>query len=195
MLEGFRQLPVGNTALPFVRLFYGRQSRYLWEFEDGEIHHIPQGEGGEQGDALMPLLFSLGNIARCKRLQNSCRKENICSHNWMTPSLFPAPSEWDQCTPLSRNLCMCTLAFRSMRAKHRSGTRPVCDPNEPQGHRLDISAVLLQSGLNESWWADSMACYVCLRNVQDLSSDGKTPYERRFGQPFNGPIIPFGSFG
>ena len=24
-------------------------------------------------------------------------------------------------------------------------------------------------------------------------SDGKTPYERRFGQPFNGPIIPFGS--
>ena len=28
---------------------------------------------------------------------------------------------------------------------------------------------------------------------QDLSSDGKTPYERRFGQPFKGPIIPFGS--
>ena len=24
-------------------------------------------------------------------------------------------------------------------------------------------------------------------------SDGKTPYERRFGQPFIGPIIPFGS--
>ena len=22
---------------------------------------------------------------------------------------------------------------------------------------------------------------------------GKTPYERRFGQPFKGPIIPFGS--
>ena len=26
-----------------------------------------------------------------------------------------------------------------------------------------------------------------------LLSDGKTPYERRFGQPFKGPIIPFGS--
>ena len=37
------------------------------------------------------------------------------------------------------------------------------------------SAVLLQSGLNESWWADSMECYTYLRNVQDLSSDGKTP--------------------
>ena len=46
------------------------------------------------------------------------------------------------------------------------------------------SAVLLQSGLNESWWADSMECYTYLRNVTDLFSDGKTPYERRFGQPF-----------
>ena len=55
------------------------------------------------------------------------------------------------------------------------------------------SAVLLQSSLNESWWADSMECYTCLRNVTDLLSDGKTPYERRFGQPFKGPIIPFGS--
>ena len=54
------------------------------------------------------------------------------------------------------------------------------------------SAVLLQSGLNESWWADSMECYTYLRNVTDLLSDG-TPYERRFGQPFKGPIIPIGS--
>ena len=28
---------------------------------------------------------------------------------------------------------------------------------------------------------------------QDLLSDGTTPYERLFGQPFKGPIIPFGS--
>ena len=55
------------------------------------------------------------------------------------------------------------------------------------------SAVLLQSGLKESWWADSMECYTYLRNVTDLLSDGKTPHERRFGQPFKGPIVPFGS--
>ena len=55
------------------------------------------------------------------------------------------------------------------------------------------SAVLLQLGLDENWWADSMECYTYLRNIQDLLSDGKTPYERRFGQPFKGPIIPFGS--
>ena len=38
-----------------------------------------------------------------------------------------------------------------------------------------------------------MESYTYLRNVTDLSSDGKTPNERRFGQPFKGPIIPFGS--
>ena len=55
------------------------------------------------------------------------------------------------------------------------------------------SAVLLQSGLDEKWWVDSMECYIYLRNIQDLLSDGKTPYERHFGEPFKGPIIPFGS--
>ena len=69
----------------------------------------------------------------------------------------------------------------------RKRERAVC--REKEG----TSAVLLQSGLDEKWWADSMECYTCLRNVTDLLSDGKTPYERRFGQPFKGPIIPFGS--
>ena len=38
-----------------------------------------------------------------------------------------------------------------------------------------------------------MECYCYLRNIQDLLSDEKTPYERRFGIPFNGPVIPFGA--
>ena len=36
-------------------------------------------------------------------------------------------------------------------------------------------------------------CYCYLRNIQDLLSEGRTLYERRFGKPFKGPIIPFGS--
>ena len=88
------------------------------------------------------------------------------------------------CEDLSWNHCTAT--------PHRSETngiaeRAVCRVKE------GTSAVLLQSGLNESWWADSMECYTYLRNVTDLLSYGKTPYERRFGQPFKGPIIPFGS--
>ena len=53
--------------------------------------------------------------------------------------------------------------------------------------------VLLQSGLNESWWADSMECYTYLRNVTDLLIDGKTPDERRFGKPLGGVVIFFDS--
>ena len=55
------------------------------------------------------------------------------------------------------------------------------------------SGVLLQSGLGYEWWADSMECYCYLRDVQVFLSDGKSPYERQFGMPFNGPVTPFGA--
>ena len=55
------------------------------------------------------------------------------------------------------------------------------------------SAVLLQSVLDGKWWADSVECYCYLRKGQHQLSDGKTPYERRFGKPFKGPVIPFGA--
>ena len=57
MLQGLRDVPGGSSALPFVSMFYGTESRYLWEDSDGGIHSIVQAEGGEQGDAMMPLLF------------------------------------------------------------------------------------------------------------------------------------------
>ena len=88
------------------------------------------------------------------------------------------------CEDLSWNHCTST--------PHRSETNGIAE-RAVRRVKEGTSAVLLQSGLNESWWADSMECYTYLRNVTDLLSDGKTPYERRFGQPFIGPIIPFGS--
>ena len=72
---------------------------------------------------------------------------------------------------------------------HRSETNEIAE-RAVRRVKEGTSAVLLQSGLNENWWADSMECKTYLRNVTDLLSDGKTPYERRFGQPF--AIIPFG---
>ena len=88
------------------------------------------------------------------------------------------------CEDLSWNHCTST--------PHRSETHGIAE-RAVRRVMEGTSAVLLQSGLNESWFADSLECYTYLRNVTDLLSDGKTPYERRFGQPFNGPIIPFGS--
>ena len=60
MLGKLHATPELQTLLPFVRLFYGEASEYLWTDDGGTTHHIPQGEGGEQGDPLMPALFALG---------------------------------------------------------------------------------------------------------------------------------------
>ena len=50
----------GGEVLPFVRQFYGQPSQKFGKIDEGITHTIPQGEGGEQGDALILLLFSLG---------------------------------------------------------------------------------------------------------------------------------------
>ena len=52
-------MDTGDRVLPFVRRFYGQPSLHIWEDKVGEVQDIPQGEGGDQGDPLMPLLFSL----------------------------------------------------------------------------------------------------------------------------------------
>ena len=51
--------PSLRKLLPFVRSVYGRPSCYMWRDSEGGCHDIHQHEGGEQGDPLMPLLFSL----------------------------------------------------------------------------------------------------------------------------------------
>ena len=76
------------------------------------------------------------------------------------------------CEDLSWNHCTST--------PHRSETNGIAE-RAVRRVKEGTSAVLLQSGLNESWWADSMECYTYLRNVTDLLFDGKTPYERRLG--------------
>ena len=68
------------------------------------------------------------------------------------------------CEDLSWNHCTST--------PHRSETNGIAE-SAVRRVKEGTSAVLLQSGLNESWWADSMECYTYLRNVTDLFSDGK----------------------
>ena len=88
------------------------------------------------------------------------------------------------CKDLSWNHCTST--------PHRSETNGIVE-RAVRRVKEGTSAVLLQSGLDENWGADSMECSSYLRNIQDLLTDWKTPFERRFGEPFKGPIIPFGS--
>ena len=60
MLQALAELAGISKALPFGRLWYGQASSYLWEDDAGRSLTIRQAEGGEQGDALMPLLYALG---------------------------------------------------------------------------------------------------------------------------------------
>ena len=71
MLQALDRVDGRSAALPFVSMFYGRPSRYLWEDSLGRVHTISQVEGGEQGDALMPLLFSLGQHSALATMQST----------------------------------------------------------------------------------------------------------------------------
>ena len=64
---------------------------------------------------------------------------------------------------------------------HRSETNGIAE-RAVRRVKEGTSAVLLQSGLNESWWTDSMECYTYLRNVTDLLSGGKTPMKDVLGK-------------
>ena len=75
---------------------------------------------------------------------------------------------------------------------HRSETNGIAE-RAVRRVKEGASIVLLQSGLDKRWWSDYVECYCYLRNVQDLLADGKTPYERRFGEPVKWPIIPSGA--
>ena len=75
------------------------------------------------------------------------------------------------CEDLSLNHCTST--------PHRSETNGIAE-RAVRRVKEGASAVLLQSGLDENWWADSMECYTYLRNIQDLLSDGKTSIRETF---------------
>ena len=86
------------------------------------------------------------------------------------------------CKDLSWNHCTST--------PHRSETNGIAE-RAVRRVKEGTSAVVLQSGLDEKWWADSMECYCCLRDMQDLLSDRTTLCERRFGEPPFGAMVEY----
>ena len=135
--------------------------------------------------------WPLNGSSRIRAKQKLHRKPREACKKFLEPDRKPKVIYTDNslefgkaCEDLSWNHCTST--------PHRSETNGIAE-RAVRRVKEGTSAVLLQSSLNESRWAESMECYTCLRNVRDLLSDGKTPYKRRFGQTFKGPIIPFGS--
>ena len=74
MLEGLAQVDGGAATVPLVRMFHGSPSQYLWDDDHGVSHTIPQGEGGEQGYAMMPSLFSLGQRGALQAAHRNLRE-------------------------------------------------------------------------------------------------------------------------
>ena len=79
MLEALLLLPEASAIISFVLLFHGGPSIYFWVDEAGACHCIHQGEGGEQGDGLMPLLYALGQHAALESIGSQLIEgERLC---------------------------------------------------------------------------------------------------------------------
>ena len=128
MLQGLARVEGGRSALPFVRLFYGAPSEYLWEDESGTTHRIPQGEGGEQGDAMMPLLFCLGQHEALRATQEQLRDGEHLLAFLDDIYMVTRPDRVGPCMRLSRRTSTCTLVFASIAGRQKSGTKPASDP-------------------------------------------------------------------
>ena len=82
------EVPGLRSLLPFVRSVYQHPSQYIWEDSEGR-RHVIEHEGAEQGDPLMPLLFSLAIHNALVEVQANLRDEEhlfaflddvVCSH-------------------------------------------------------------------------------------------------------------------
>ena len=87
------------------------------------------------------------------------------------------------CDDLQSNHCTSTL--------HQPETNEIAERAVTEEKKGTTSVP--PTSLDEQWWAGSVECSCYSRNVQDLLSDGKTPDERGFGEPFRGPIMLFGA--
>ena len=128
------------------------------------------------------------------RLKLQQRHREACKSSRNPRRILKSFTEFGKsCENLSWNYCTST--------PHRSETNGTAE-RAVRRVKKGTSVVLLQSGLNESWWAGfyGMSNLSAKHGMLHLSakrhsflSDGKTSYERRFGQPTKKPIIPFGS--
>ena len=75
MLSKLLEVPKLQGLIPFVRQSYAQRSCYIWEDDRGEKHLIWQGEGGEQGDPMMPMLFSLAIHNALTEVKNSLQED------------------------------------------------------------------------------------------------------------------------
>ena len=91
--QGLMDLDVGSSTFLFVALFYGTPSGHLWEDSCGRTHTIVQGEDSEEGDATMPLFFSLGQHSALPAVQAQMADGEVLLEKfcWLSTMLHAPP--------------------------------------------------------------------------------------------------------
>ncbi len=89
-------------------------------------------------------------------------------------------------------------AMKQLGWRHRTST-----PGRPQTNGIaertvrnvleGTRAVLHQAGASPRWWSKAIRHYCFLHNVSKRPDGDASPWEKRFGEPFTGPLHPFGS--
>ena len=128
-------------------MFCGSPSQYLWEDERGVTHTIHQGEGGEQGDAMMLLVYSLGQ----QLVQDELREDEALLAFLDDTHLVTSP---ERTTTVFATLqgALLTQASASTQAKQKSGIQqvkpPGCNVLQMVAETFDPTAVVWRgSGL------------------------------------------------
>ena len=91
----------------------------------GVVHDVVQGEGGEQGDPLMPALFALGQHRALVAVRERLRPDEHLLAFLDDVYIVCRPDRVVHIHAMLRLSCGTTRASRSTRAKHRFGTAVV----------------------------------------------------------------------
>ena len=139
--------------------------RALNEEQESRLLHRCRGRA-RHGDELDPKLSMANQISsrsteKSQNILTSRRKPNIHLYGQLSREFMKACEElnWNHERSTPQRSETHGIAERAVR-RVKAGTSPV----------------QVQSGRQESWWAEAMECYCFLRNVQDR----QTPHERRF---------------
>ena len=116
-------MPKARVIFPFVRLSYATPSNYSWWDAKGERRIVTQAEGEEQGDALMPFLFSIGIRAALEEFPATLEPgEQLCAFLDDVYALCQ-PSRVKDIHDAWPQVCSGYQAFGSTTARQKSGTK------------------------------------------------------------------------
>ena len=119
MMRGLLDMKGGECCLS-VRQFYCRVSQYVWEDDAGVTHTIFQGDGGEQGDPLMPMLYSLGQHRALEAIDRSLQPTETLMA-FLDDVFAVTPGASVQSTGPSKRTCGCIPASGFTEEKPKSG--------------------------------------------------------------------------